>query len=265
MTQMAWVRSATNGNGGFEAIENATGQTYTLGDDDVGRSVRVQVNYTDAKGEDEKLTSDATAAVGNVNDLPTGEVTIDGQATENATLTANTGTLDDADGLGALSYQWQRSNDSGDFENIENATSETYTLGDDDVGREVRVVVSYTDDRSMDETLTSAATAAVGEDILTGTAGNDSDLQGGAGRQTINGLGGDDTLTGGVGDDVFRFAAGAGSDRITDFGTGNDRLLFEGGLFANLEAVQAAARNTDDGNLEIALSDTETLTLVGPA
>ena len=255
-----WQRS--NGSGGFEDIENATGQTYTLGDGDVDREVRVQVNYTDAKGEDETLISDATAAVGNVNDLPTGEVTIDGQATENATLTANTGTLDDADGLGALSYQWQRSNDSGDFENIENATSETYTLGDHDVGRNVRVEVSYTDDRSMDETLTSVAIDAVGEDILNGTAGNDSDLQGGAGRQTINGLGGDDTLTGGAGDDVFRFAASAGSDRITDFGNGDDRLLFEGGLFANLAAVQAAATESGD-NLEITLSDTETLTLVG--
>ena len=255
-----WQRS--DGSGGFNEIQNATNQSYSLGDADVGREVRVQVNYTDARGEDETVISDATAAVGNVNDLPTGEVTIDGQATENATLTANTGTLDDADGLGALSYQWQRSNDSGDFENIENATSETYTLGDADVGREVRVVVSYTDDRGMDETLTSAATAAVGEDILNGTAGNDSDLQGGAGRQTINGLGGDDTLTGGAGDDVFRFAAGAGSDRITDFGTGDDRLLFEGGLFANLAAVQAAATESGD-NLEIPLSDTETLTLVG--
>ena len=256
-----WQRS--NGSGGFEDIENATGQTYTLGDGDVDREVRVQVNYTDTNNTAESLTSDATAAVTNVNDAPNGEVTIDGQATENATLTANTGTLDDADGLGALSYQWQRSRGANDtFENIAGETSNPYTLGDADVGREVRVVVSYTDDGGMDETLTSAATAAVGEDILTGTAGNDSDLQGGAGRQTINGLGGDDTLTGGAGDDVFRFAAGAGSDRITDFGTGNDRLLFEGGLFANLAAVQAAATESGD-NLEIALSDTETLTLVG--
>ena len=163
-----WQRS--NGSG-FEDIAGATSPTYTLGDADVGQTLRVQVSYRDQRGADERLISDATAAVGNVNDLPTGTVTIDGQATENATLTANTGTLDDADGLGALSYQWQRSNDSGDFENIANATGQTYILGDEDVGREVRVVVSYTDDRSMDETLTSATTAAVGEDILTGTAG----------------------------------------------------------------------------------------------
>ena len=275
-----WQRN-TGANGGFENIENASSETYTLGDADVGREVRVQASYTDGNSTDETLTSAATTAVTNVNDAPTGTVTIDGQATENATLTANIGTLDDADGLGTLNYQWQRNTGANDtFENIAGETGNTYTLGDADVSREVRVEVSYTDDRGMDETLTSVATAAVGEDILNGTAGNDSDLQGGAGRQTINGLGGDDvlaggadndslrggggddTLTGGAGDDVFRFAASAGSDRITDFGTGDDRLLFEGGLFANLAAVQAAATESGD-NLEIALSNTETLTLVG--
>ena len=76
---------------------------------------------------------------------------------------------------------------------------------------------------------------------------------------------GDDILTGSAGNDVFSVAPGHGSDRITDFGTGNDRLLFERGLFADLEAVIAAASNTDDGNLEITLSETETeiLTLEG--
>ena len=33
--------SGSNDSGGFEAIENATGQTYTLGDEDVGREVQV--------------------------------------------------------------------------------------------------------------------------------------------------------------------------------------------------------------------------------
>ena len=163
-----WQRS--NGSGGFENIENATGQTYTLGDGDVDREVRVQVNYTDANNTAESLTSAPTAAVNNVNDSPTGDVSIDGTATEDETLTANTSTLDDADGLNAFSYQWQRSNGSGGFENIENATGQTYTLGDADVGREVRVLVSYTDARGEDETVSSDATAAVGNvnDLPTG-------------------------------------------------------------------------------------------------
>ena len=164
-----WQRS--NGSGGFGAIENATSQTYILGDEDVGREVRVQASYTDGNSTDETLTSEATTAVSNINDSPTGDVSIEGTATEDETLTANTSTLDDADGLGALSYQWQRNTGAnGGFENIENATSENYTLGDADVNREVRVLVSYTDARGEDETVISDATAAVGNvnDLPTG-------------------------------------------------------------------------------------------------
>ena len=79
----------------------------------------------------------------------------------------------------------------------------------------------------------------------------------------LDGGDGNDTLTGRAGNDLFRFEPDDGSDTITDFGTGDDRLQFELGLFADLEAVRTAARNTDDGNLEITLSETETLTLEG--
>ncbi|TXI16750.1 MAG: hypothetical protein E6Q62_10795, partial [Nitrosomonas sp.] len=61
-------------------------------------------------GEDAVLPATGTFsfAVTPANDPPTGAVTIDGQAQENATLTANTGTIADNDGLGAFSYQWLR-------------------------------------------------------------------------------------------------------------------------------------------------------------
>ena len=152
-----WQRS--DGNGGFANISNATSPTYTLGDADVGRNIRVVVNYTDANNTPESLTSDATAAVSNINDSPSGSVSIDGTAEEDQILTANVDNVADADGLGAFSYQWQRSNGSGGFEDIANATGETYSLGDADVGRNIRFVVSYTDDGGMDESLTAAATA----------------------------------------------------------------------------------------------------------
>ena len=89
-----------------------------------------------ARGE---LASAATAAVTNVNDAPTGTVTISGTAQENQVLTASN-TLADADGLGTISYQWQR-----DGVNVVGATGSTYTLGDADVGHAINVVASYTD------------------------------------------------------------------------------------------------------------------------
>ena len=103
---------------------------------------------------------------------------------------------------------------------------------------------------------------SVGDDTLDGGDGNDS-LDGSFDDDTLDGGEGNDTLTGGSGNDLFRFEPFDGSDTITDFGTGNNRLEFREGLFADLAAVQAAATQTDDGNLEIKLSTTETLTLEG--
>ena len=48
-----------------------------------------------------------TEVVPNVNNAPTGSVTISGMATEDQTLAASN-TLADEDRLGAISYQWNR-------------------------------------------------------------------------------------------------------------------------------------------------------------
>ena len=55
-----WVR----GDGGIDAdIPDATGSTYTLADADAGMAIRVRVSFTDDAGNEETLTSEATAAV----------------------------------------------------------------------------------------------------------------------------------------------------------------------------------------------------------
>ncbi|MBD0865359.1 MAG: hypothetical protein GDA36_07010 [Rhodobacteraceae bacterium] len=62
-----------------------------------------------------------------------------------------------------------------------------------------------------------------GDDVLSGGVGNDT-VMGGNGNDTVIGGNGNDTLTGGNGADTFVFAAGSGTDTITDFGTGADRI-----------------------------------------
>ena len=143
-----WQRDGVN-------VAGATGTTYTLGNADVGHTIDVVASYTDGHGTLESKASAATAAVTNVNDPPTGTVTISGTAQENQVLTASN-TLADADGLGAISYQWQR-----DGVNVAGATGTTYTLGNADVGHTLDVVASYTDGHGTAEAVTSAATAAV--------------------------------------------------------------------------------------------------------
>jgi Ca2+-binding RTX toxin-like protein len=64
-----------------------------------------------------------------------------------------------------------------------------------------------------------------GADTLHGELGNDT-LDGGAGADTLVGGLGDDVLTGGFGADRFAFTGGeAGSDTVTDFTRGEDRIV----------------------------------------
>src|SRR2546421_10417035 len=98
------------------------------------------------------------ATVTNVNDPPTGTVTISGTAQENQVLTASN-TLADADGLGTISYQWQR-----DGANVAGATGTTYTLGNADVGHTIDVVAKYIDGHGTAESVASAATGAGAEE-----------------------------------------------------------------------------------------------------
>jgi Ca2+-binding RTX toxin-like protein len=105
---------------------------------------------------------------------PTGSLTISGTATDDQTLTANTSSIQDLDGLGTLHYQWQRSSNGGaDWSNI-GADQATYLLGDIDVGTIVRITVSYTDGFGTAESLTSAATGAVANINDTPVGVNDS-------------------------------------------------------------------------------------------
>ncbi|MES9852610.1 MAG: cadherin domain-containing protein [Candidatus Thiodiazotropha sp. L084R] len=136
-------------------ISGATATTYTLGDDDVGHALSVTASYTDGGGTSESVTSNATTAVANLNDNPTGVVTISGQAAQGQTLTADASSLADSDGLGVFSYHWQ----SGGTQLTE--SSGTYTLTANDVGNRISVSVSYRDGQGTLEQMTSDLTAVV--------------------------------------------------------------------------------------------------------
>ena len=149
---------------------------------DQGTTIKVTVSFTDDASNAETLTSAATAAVAAAPNTPaTGAPTITGTAQVGQTLTAGTTAIMDADGLTSVSYtyQWIRVATDNTETNISSATASTYTLVAADQGKTVKVTVSFTDDASNAETLTSAATAAVsaapntpatGAPTITGTA-----------------------------------------------------------------------------------------------
>ena len=97
------------------------------------------------------------------NEAPTGEPEVDGTPTQGEVLTASLGTLVDADGFNpaAVTYRWQRESGNGQFADIAGATGVTYTLTQNDVGHQVRVVASYTDNRNNIENVAGTPTALV--------------------------------------------------------------------------------------------------------
>ena len=66
-------------------------------------------------------------------------------------------------------------------------------------------------------------TGNAGNNALDGGAGNDT-ASGGGGRDTLTGGAGNDRLSGGAGNDVFVLASASGSDTISDFTSGADKL-----------------------------------------
>lgn len=181
-----------------------------------------------------------TVTVTNVaNRAPTGDVTIDGDVSFfGRTLTANTSTIMDADGIdpGAFSYRWLKNGTA-----ISGAFSDSFTTDAGDANQDISVEVTYTDNGRTFESLiseahtigdTSGLFATNGDDVLVGTIEADT-IDGLEGHDTIDGRSGNDILAGSAGNDTIN--GGDGNDTING-GVGNDRLNGDSGqntLFGN--------------------------------
>lgn len=179
---------------------------------------------------------DVTRTTANLlNVTPTGFPTITG--TENV-LTANTTGIADANGLGAFSYQWQRSTDTGlTWVNVALATNIAFAAPDQNF---YRVVVSYTDGLGVAESVTSQMQARVGTaQVPFSSTGNDGTtllpFAGNNASNLLNGRSGNDVLDGGLGNDVINGGSGndtlnGGDDNDTLYGgTGNDAVNGDAG------------------------------------
>jgi hypothetical protein len=140
-------------------ITGATGTTFAPTQTHVGSQIYVRANYTDGFGKAESVFSASTSPVQNVNDAPTGKVTIVGEPWLLQTLSVDTSTLKDADGLpdaSELAYQWY-----ADGLAINDANAKTLMLSDDFVGASISVEVSYLDAGDTEELVVSEETAPV--------------------------------------------------------------------------------------------------------
>ena len=142
-------------------ISGATGISYTLVQTDESKAITVQIGFTDDRGNQETLTSSATAAVvaaPTPNSPATGAPTITGTAQVGQTLIADTLDIADADGLSSVQYEYQWLADDAE---IAGATGFSYTLTLNERGKAIAVRVSFTDDAGYRESLTSLSSKPV--------------------------------------------------------------------------------------------------------
>ena len=227
----------------FTDIIGATDSLFRPRAADLTHELRVVASYTDGFGTHETVTSAATGPVGaatgpSTNSAPTATPTLSSlTATQGFALTVDPTTIVDPNGMttafasNAFFFQWQQSLDGIAWTNIVDSdptdfsdpTAQLFVPTQDQVGLDLRALVTFTDDGHTLESVASAAIDVVGGQIF-GT--DDADpLTGTAGADQIWGMGGDDMLSGLAGNDtVF---AGDGNDRI-DGGTGADAMF--GGL-----------------------------------
>ena len=118
----------------------------------------------DAAGNDAAgLTGQAVAnETPTANEAPTGAPSITGTAQVGEVLTALISDIEDGDGLDdvVFAYQWL-ANDGTDDTEIAGATGATHEVAPAQVGKTLKVRVTFTDDGGTEEVLTSVATEGV--------------------------------------------------------------------------------------------------------
>ena len=191
----------------------------TLSGSVAGQSAIVELNAS--TGVNAGLTAIGT---GNALTVNNGITSVTIQSTGSNPGAANTNTIQSATTIAA----------------IDNVTATNFTITGSqalNIGAAAGVagMLGFTNAASVD------GSAATGVLRIAGSAVADQ-IKGGAGNDIIYGLGGNDLLTGNGGADQFRYTAGnEGTDRITDFTVGTDKIGTNFIAFAGTTASAAGA------------------------
>ena len=157
--QVQWQISDDGDN--WMVLPGAIQPRFVPRDAEVGKFLRVQISYVDGQGNPEMMISPMSQPVRNVNDKPMGRPELRGEAKEDSILAIDSSRISDEDGLGSLSYIWQRSSERTNWENFPDQFKDTIRLTQSDVGFSYRAVVSYIDGFGTRETLVTDASEVV--------------------------------------------------------------------------------------------------------
>jgi streptogramin lyase len=140
-----WQRCDLYG-GECKAIEGAGASTYSPVVADVGHTLRVRVGASELEGAASEISSVTAPVAATGAPVAEGSPSVAGTGLVGDTLTATAGAWSGEAGEIGYGYQWIRCNEEGEeCGSISGATESSYTLGSEDVGFEVRALVSATD------------------------------------------------------------------------------------------------------------------------
>ena len=144
---------------------------HTITDADLGKGLQARAFFLDDEGNRETLQSALHYVPPPTNTPATGTPTITGTAEVGEELSVDTSGISDTNGIetSTMTYEWIR-HDGATATTIDGATESTYTLVSDDQGKTITVKVSFRDGYGYAESRTSAATAAVAEAEVGGSA-----------------------------------------------------------------------------------------------
>ena len=142
ITYDAWERCGLYG-AECESIMGASGvTTYSPIAADVGHTLRVHVNANIAEGSANEVSTVTPPIAATGAPLPEAVPSITGTGLVGETLTADAGSWSSGEAI-EYSYQWVRCSEEGETcSPITGATQDSYTLGEEDAGFEVRVLVT---------------------------------------------------------------------------------------------------------------------------
>ena len=157
--EIIWQQSKTAND--WRLYPSMEGGVLQLTQKDVGYAFRAVVSYIDSRGTREVLVTSPSEVVINVDDPVDGEAIIDGEPLEGTTLSADTSSIADLDGIASTNLTWESSSDGRNWESIPVVTPKSLPLTQLLVGKQIRIRVSVVDTFGVESILFSKSSLAV--------------------------------------------------------------------------------------------------------
>lgn len=160
-----WRRCDADGTSGCVDIAGASGSSYTVANADVGKTIRVRVNASNADGGSEAISGPTAVVTASAPPTRVSDPVVSGSPVAEQTLTSTSGGWAGTAPI-TFAYQWVRcgsgggASDGSNCQFVSGATGSSYKLGSADVGFRMRVRVTASNSAGS-LTIASNATSTV--------------------------------------------------------------------------------------------------------